>query len=128
MVPPSTVFGQRKAHASACAFWRKKTHTEHYCTVIRLTCNALRVSLNVRIELTLLSLPKTPHAIKCFRVYLCMMPLAAVNKGTFIYLQSLGKAFASTAISMVWEVLFGKGQFSQSFCAFAQSKSSVRQV
>ena len=38
-----------------------------------------------------------------------MMPLAAVNKGTFIYLQSLGKAFASTAISMVREVLFGVG-------------------
>ena len=34
----------------------------------------------------------TDYAIKCFRVYLCMMPLAAVNKGTFIYLQSLGKA------------------------------------
>lgn len=29
----------------------------------------------------------TDYAIKCFRVYLCMMPLAAVNKGTFIYLQ-----------------------------------------
>lgn len=35
--------------------------------------------------------------------------LAAVNKGTFIYLQSLGKAFASAAISMVREVLFGVG-------------------
>lgn len=38
-----------------------------------------------------------------------MMVLATVNKGTFIYLQSLGKAFASTAISMVREVLFGVG-------------------
>lgn len=35
--------------------------------------------------------------------------LATVNKGAFIYLQSLGKAFASTAISMVREVLFGVG-------------------
>ena len=35
--------------------------------------------------------------------------LATVNKGTFIYLQSLGKAFASTAISMVREVVFGVG-------------------
>ena len=51
----------------------------------------------------------TEYAIKCFRVYLCMMPLATVNKGTFIYLQSLGKAFASTAISMAREVLFGVG-------------------
>lgn len=51
----------------------------------------------------------TQYAIKCFRVYLCMMVLATVNKGTFIYLQSLGRAFASTAISMVREVLFGVG-------------------
>ena len=51
----------------------------------------------------------TQYAAKCFRVYLCMMVLATVNKGTFIYLQSLGKAFASTAISMVREVLFGVG-------------------
>ena len=51
----------------------------------------------------------TEYAVKCFRVYLCMTVLAAVNKGTFIYLQSLGKAFASTAISMVREVLFGVG-------------------
>lgn len=51
----------------------------------------------------------TEYAVKCFRVYLCMMVPATVNKGTFIYLQSLGRAFASTAISMVREVLFGVG-------------------
>lgn len=51
----------------------------------------------------------TQYGVKCFRVYLCMTILATVNKGTFIYLQSLGKAFASTAISMVREVLFGVG-------------------
>ena len=51
----------------------------------------------------------TEYALKCFRVYLCMMVLATVNKGTFIYLQSLGKAFASTAISLVREVVFGVG-------------------
>ncbi len=49
----------------------------------------------------------TSFAIQCFRTYLCLMPLATVNKGTFIYLQSLGKAFASTALSMVREVIFG---------------------
>ena len=38
-----------------------------------------------------------------------MLPLATVNKGTFIYLQSLGKALASTAISMVREIAFGVG-------------------
>lgn len=51
----------------------------------------------------------TDFAVKSFRVYLCMMPLATVNKGTFIYLQSLGKALASTALSMVREVVFGVG-------------------
>ena len=51
----------------------------------------------------------TQFAVKSFRVYLCMMPLATVNKGTFIYLQSLGKAVASTAISLLREVIFGAG-------------------
>lgn len=51
----------------------------------------------------------TQYAIKCFRIYLCMTVLASVNKGTFIYLQSLGKAFASTVISLIREVLFGVG-------------------
>lgn len=46
-------------------------------------------------------------AVRCFRTYLCMMVLATVNKGTFIYLQALGKAFASMAISMVREIIFG---------------------
>lgn len=51
----------------------------------------------------------TDFAVKSFRVYLCMMILATVNKGTFICLQSLGKALASTAISMVREMVFGVG-------------------
>lgn len=51
----------------------------------------------------------TDFAIKSFRVYLCMMVLATVNKGTFIYLQSLGKAMASTIISLTREVVFGVG-------------------
>ncbi len=38
-----------------------------------------------------------------------MTVLATVKKGTFIYLQSLGKAFASTAISLVREVVFDVG-------------------
>ena len=49
----------------------------------------------------------TDFAIKSFRIYLCMMVLATVNKGTFIYLQALGKAFASTAVSMTREIIFG---------------------
>lgn len=51
----------------------------------------------------------TSFAIKSFRIYLCMMVLACVNKGTFIYLQSLGKALASTVLSTVREVVFGVG-------------------
>ncbi len=45
--------------------------------------------------------------VKCFRIYLCLMPLATLNKGTFIYLQALGKAFASTAVSLTREIIFG---------------------
>ena len=51
----------------------------------------------------------TEYAVRSFRIYLCMMVFATVNKGTFIYLQSLGKAFASTVISMIREVVFGVG-------------------
>ena len=51
----------------------------------------------------------TSFAVRAFRIYLCLMPLACVNKATFIYLQSLGKAFLSTMLSMVREVVFGMG-------------------
>lgn len=49
----------------------------------------------------------TAFAVKSFRVYLCMMILATVNKGTFIYLQALGKAVESTLISLAREIIFG---------------------
>lgn len=49
----------------------------------------------------------TEFAVKSFRIYLCMMILATVNKGTFIYLQALGKAVESTVISLTREVIFG---------------------
>lgn len=45
--------------------------------------------------------------VKCFRIYLCLMPLATLNKGTFIYLQALGKAVASTIVSLTREIVFG---------------------
>lgn len=51
----------------------------------------------------------TEFAVRSFRIYLCLMVLACVNKGTFIYLQSLGKALASTLLSLVREVVFGVG-------------------
>ena len=49
----------------------------------------------------------TAFAVRCFRIYLCMMVLAMVNKGTFIYLQALGKAGASMLLSLVREIVFG---------------------
>lgn len=51
----------------------------------------------------------TEFALKAFRIYLCMIILACVNKATFIYLQALGKALASTLLSMVREIVFGVG-------------------
>ncbi len=46
-------------------------------------------------------------AIHTFRIYLMTIPLAIVNKGTFIYLQALGKVKESTALSVIREVVFG---------------------
>lgn len=51
----------------------------------------------------------TDFAIKAFRIYLCMMILACVNKATFIFLQAMGKAVESTILSMVREIVFGVG-------------------
>ena len=51
----------------------------------------------------------TEFAVKAFRVYLCMMVLACVNKACFIFLQAVGKALASTLLSMFREVVFGVG-------------------
>ena len=51
----------------------------------------------------------TQFAVKSFRTYLCMMVLATVNKGTFIYLQAIGKAAASALLSFAREVVFGVG-------------------
>lgn len=49
----------------------------------------------------------TDFAVKSFHIYLCLMPLSTLNKGTFIYLQALGKAVESTLISLTREVIFG---------------------
>lgn len=51
----------------------------------------------------------TEFAVKAFRVYLCMMIPACVNKACFIFLQALGKALSSTVLSMLREVVFGVG-------------------
>ena len=51
----------------------------------------------------------TEFAMKAFRVYLCMIIMACINKACFIFLQAMGKAAASTALSMLREVVFGVG-------------------
>ena len=51
----------------------------------------------------------TDFALKVFRIYLCMMVLACVNKACFIFLQAMGKAMESTMLSMVREIVFGVG-------------------
>lgn len=51
----------------------------------------------------------TEFAVRAFRVYLCMVVFACVNKAAFIFLQAMGKAVASTALSMIREILFGVG-------------------
>ena len=38
-----------------------------------------------------------------------MVVFACVNKAAFIFLQALGKAVASTALSMIREIVFGVG-------------------
>lgn len=51
----------------------------------------------------------TEFAIKCIRLYLCTLTLSCVNKGSFIFLQSLGNAVGSTLLSLLREVGFGVG-------------------
>lgn len=51
----------------------------------------------------------TDFAIKAFRIYLCMMIFACVNKACFIFLQAMGKAIYSTVLSLIREIIFGVG-------------------
>ncbi len=51
----------------------------------------------------------TDFAVRAFRIYLCMIIFACVNKACFIFLQAMGKAAASTLLSMVREIVFGVG-------------------
>lgn len=51
----------------------------------------------------------TDFAMRAFRIYLCMIIFACVNKACFIFLQAMGKAAESTALSMVREIVFGVG-------------------
>lgn len=51
----------------------------------------------------------TVFAVRAFRIYLCMIIFACINKAAFIFLQAMGKAYSSTMLSMVREIIFGVG-------------------
>ncbi len=51
----------------------------------------------------------TDFAVRAFRIYLCMLIFACVNKACFIFLQAMGKAVPSTILSMIREIVFGVG-------------------
>lgn len=51
----------------------------------------------------------TQFAVWFIRGQLCLLILACVNKGTFIFLQSLGKAKESSILSVTREIVFGAG-------------------
>ena len=47
--------------------------------------------------------------VKCFRVYLCLIIFACINKAAFIFIQGMGKAWTSAGLSMIREIIFGAG-------------------
>lgn len=49
----------------------------------------------------------TQFAVWFIRCQLCLLPLACMNKGSFIFLQSLGKAKESSVLSVTREIVFG---------------------
>lgn len=51
----------------------------------------------------------TQFAVWFIRCQLCLLPLACINKGTFIFLQSMGKAKESSILSVTREIVFGAG-------------------
>lgn len=51
----------------------------------------------------------TEFAVRAFRIYLCTIVFACINKATFIFLQAMGKAAKSTMLSMIREIVFGVG-------------------
>ena len=48
-------------------------------------------------------------AILCIRAQLSMIVLSCVNKGATIFMQAMGKAKASTGVSVLREIIFGVG-------------------
>lgn len=57
---------------------------------------------NVVFPLTVLALGL---AVTTFRIYLCMLPLATINKAAFIFMQAMGRPVESAGLSFFREVL-----------------------
>lgn len=51
----------------------------------------------------------TQFAVKCIRIFLCVLPLACINKGMLVFQQSLGNAKQATTLSVMREIVFGVG-------------------
>ena len=47
--------------------------------------------------------------VHSFRVYLCLIVFACINKAAFIFIQAMGRAWTSAGLSVVREVVFGAG-------------------
>ena len=47
--------------------------------------------------------------VRSFRVYLCLIVLACINKAAFIFIQAMGRAWVSAGLSVTREVIFGAG-------------------
>ncbi|MBQ7153936.1 MAG: MATE family efflux transporter [Synergistaceae bacterium] len=47
--------------------------------------------------------------VKCFRVYLCLIVFACINKAAFIFIQAMGRPWLSAGLSVIREVVFGAG-------------------
>ena len=55
------------------------------------------------------SIHYSQFTVRCFRVYLCMIIFACVNKAAFIFIQAMGKPWVSVGLSMTREIIFGAG-------------------
>lgn len=47
--------------------------------------------------------------VKCFRIYLCMIIFACINKAAFIFIQGMGRPWISMSLSMMREIICGAG-------------------
>lgn len=51
----------------------------------------------------------TEFAVRCLRLFFCLIFLACINKGSSIFLQALGKPRQASTLSVLRDVVFGAG-------------------